>query len=174
MKKIFLIIITLLPCLPFLAIAQAPGRLRRTETVVITPYKTTMVADGKDVANITISVQNRQGDIITSATNLIHFTITGDAKIISITNGQDAPHYPDTALKENVYHGELRLVLRAGRTRSVIIFKAASDTLSSASSEIHTVQPGRAHPVTSGAAIAGTANITYMVFGAYFSFLPKI
>jgi len=173
MKRRLFLTTAILSGLAFFALAQSPPRVRRTQTVVITPYKTTIIADGKDVANITISVQDRQGNVISNAANLIRFTVTGDAKIISIGNGIDAPHKPDTALQENVYQGELKLVLQAGRTRSIIKLSATSDTLYAAASEIHSVQPGIAHPVTSGPPIAGTAKITDKVIGADISFLPQ-
>jgi arabinogalactan endo-1,4-beta-galactosidase len=173
MKKSSFIPLTILLGLCGSAIAQNQPRVRRTETVVITPYKTTIIADGKDVAHITVSVQDRQGNLIPGATNVIHFKLTGDAKIISIGNENDPPHMPDTGLNEAVYKGQLKLVLQAGTTRSILKLTATSDTLSTAASEIHTVQPGTPHPVTSGAPIAGTAKITDKVIGADISFLPQ-
>ena len=173
MKIKFFALTALSACLSFLVQAQAPMRVRRSETIVVTPYKTTMIADGKDVANIKISLVDRQGNEVTTANNLIHFKITGDARIISITNRNDAAHDPDTTLQENLYNGELRMVLQAGRTRGVVLFNATADTLAPASSEIHTVQPGIAHAVTSGPPIAGTAIVTDKVIGADISFLPQ-
>ena len=41
--------------------------------VVVTPYKTTMLADGKDVTVINISVVDQQGREVPDANNLIHF-----------------------------------------------------------------------------------------------------
>src|SRR6266498_2627258 len=50
--------------------------------VVVTPYKTTMLADGKDAAVINISAVDRQNREVPDANNLISFSITGDTKII--------------------------------------------------------------------------------------------
>ena len=48
--------------------------------VVITPYKTTMLADGKDATVINVSVVDKQGREVPDADNLIHFSIAGNAK----------------------------------------------------------------------------------------------
>ena len=172
MKKILFSAIAFLPL--FVA-AQAPATNPDQPTeIVVTPYKTTMVADGKDNALIKISVINRAGKEITNATNLIHFKVEGDAKIISVTNGSDVKHDPGAAMHESLNNGELRLVLQAGRNRGVVKFDATCEGLSTGSTEIHTVQPGIAHPVTTGAPIAGTMKVTDKIIGADISFLPQL
>jgi len=51
--------------------------------VVITPYKTTMLADGKDATVINVSVVDRDGKEVPDADNLVKFFIAGDAKILA-------------------------------------------------------------------------------------------
>ncbi|MCR6720309.1 MAG: DUF4982 domain-containing protein [Chitinophagaceae bacterium] len=63
--------------------------------VVMTPYKTTMMADGKDVAVVNISVIDRDGNPVPDADNKIQFFIKGDAKIIGVGNGDPSSHEPD-------------------------------------------------------------------------------
>jgi len=161
--------------LPLFTAAQAPAiNPDQPSEIVVTPYKTTMVADGKDNSLIKITVINRAGKEITNATNLIHFKVEGDAKIISVTNGSDAKHDPGAAMQESLNNGELRLILQAGRNRGVVKFDATCEGLSTGSTEIHTVQPGIAHPVTTGAPIAGTMKVTDKIIGADISFLPQL
>lgn len=176
MKRILFISISFLTFLSLLAEAQAPAdaNANKPSEIVVTPYKTTMIADGKDSALIKISVINKQGRVITDATNLIHFTITGDAKITIITNGNDVAHNPGTTLQENLYNGQIRIILQAGRNRGGVKLDATSDSLATASTEIHTVQPGMPHPVATGAPIAGIAKITDKIIGADISFLPQL
>ncbi len=50
--------------------------------VVITPYKTTMIADGKDATVINVTAIDKEGREVPDANNLITFSITVDAKII--------------------------------------------------------------------------------------------
>ncbi|MEO8406059.1 MAG: beta-galactosidase GalA, partial [Chitinophagaceae bacterium] len=55
--------------------------------VVLTPYKTTMMADGKDIAIVNISAVDKDGHEVPDADNMIHFVISGDGKIIGVGNG---------------------------------------------------------------------------------------
>ena len=52
--------------------------------VVLTPYKTTILADGKDATVINISAVDREGREVPDADNMIHFSISGDGKIIGV------------------------------------------------------------------------------------------
>src|SRR4051812_16281 len=48
--------------------------------VVVTPYKTTILADGRDATVINISIIDKQGREVPDADNLVRFSIRGDAK----------------------------------------------------------------------------------------------
>jgi arabinogalactan endo-1,4-beta-galactosidase len=71
-------------------------------------------------------------------------------------------------------NGRMSLVLEAGKTRSVIKFDVKSGGINKGSVEIHTIQPGVAHPVTSGKPIAGDAKVTDKIIGADISALPQL
>lgn len=170
-KRTFILLISCISC-SFFALAQTtPGNGSPSE-IVVTPYKTTMLADGKDKALIKISVIDKQGSIISGVNNLVRFKITGDAKIVSANNKPVAVTSAD--FQQNLSNGKLDLILRSGRNRGTIKFDALADGLTTGSTEIHTVQPGIAHPVTNGAPIAGTSKINYKIIGADISFLPQL
>src|ERR1700743_2165723 len=114
--------------------------------IQITPYKTTMLGDGKDTASISIKIIDRDGHEVANAQKTITFHIQGDAKIINV-RGAGAQSGPDTALQVPV-SGSCWLTLQAGPTRGVIKLEATADTLWKGGTEIHTVQPGTPHPVT--------------------------
>jgi beta-galactosidase len=63
--------------------------------IVVTPYKTTMQADGSEVAVVNISVVDRQGREVPDADNLIHFHAAGDLHIIGVGNGDPSSHESD-------------------------------------------------------------------------------
>lgn len=63
--------------------------------VVVTPYKTTMLADGSEATVVNISVADRQGRVVPDADRLIHFRTTGDLHIIGTGNGDPSSHEPD-------------------------------------------------------------------------------
>ena len=82
--------------------------------VVITPYKTTMLADGKDATVINVTVVDKQGRQVPTADNLIQFSVEGDAKIIGVGNGDPSSHEPDKILEGNwqrsLFNGKCQVI----------------------------------------------------------------
>jgi len=150
--------------------------------VVISPYKTTMIADGKDATVINVSVIDRQGREVPDANNLIRFSVQGDAKIIGVGNGDPSSHeqdkYFDTTAQRYLFNGKCQVILQSGFTQSVIHFEATTDSLWKGATDIMTINPGIPHHVN-------TSNNTFPVvpfketkvdkmLGADISFLPEL
>jgi beta-galactosidase len=151
--------------------------------VVVTPYKTTMLADGKDAAVLNISVVDRQGREVPDANNLITFSLTGDAKIIGVGNGDPSSHDPDKIFDGNwqrkLFNGKCQVILQAGRTESIIKFEASSQGLQKGSTGFHSIHEGVAHSVDGDKKFsAGYSNKTKKevtkMLGADISFLPQL
>jgi beta-galactosidase len=151
--------------------------------VVVTPYKTTMLADGKDAAVLNISVVDRQGREVPDANNLITFSLTGDAKIIGVGNGDPSSHEPDKISNGNwqrkLFNGKCQVILQAGNTESIIKFEASSQGLQKGGTGIHSIHEGVAHSVVADKKIsAGHSNKTKKevtkMLGADISFLPQL
>src|SRR6201996_542852 len=53
----------------------------------VTPYKTTMMANGNDEVSIKVAVIDGVGDVMTDAANPVRFSIKGDARITRIQYG---------------------------------------------------------------------------------------
>ena len=150
--------------------------------VVVSPYKTTMIADGKDATVINISIIDGQGREIPTADNLIKFSVTGDAKIIGVGNGDPSSHEPDkfndTVAQRHLFNGKCQVILQAGSTKSVIHFEAKTDSVWLGATDIMTIQPGIPH-------LVNTSDNTFPVLpfketavdkmiGADISFLPEL
>ncbi len=143
--------------------------------VQITPYKTTMLANGSDDVMIKVVVIDSKGAEVTSAKNLIRFSVQGDARIAAITTadkGDAGATIADTTVRANIKNGVLWVKLVAGRSLGHIKFEAKSDSLWAGSTEIHTVQPGTPHKVTTDKYVAKT--VTDKILGADISFLPEL
>ena len=71
--------------------------------VKLTPDRTTLAADGADVAVFTVEVADAKGRMVPTADNAITFAITGPGKIIGVGNGDPSSHEPDqfVATKDN-------------------------------------------------------------------------
>jgi len=72
----------------YVSSVKAQGRTKGSPgqpfEVQITPYKTTMIADGKDTALIRVNIIDNEGKTVESADNLVTFTAMGKGKIIAI------------------------------------------------------------------------------------------
>lgn len=149
--------------------------------IVVTPYKTTLQADGKDATVINVSVTDRQGREVPDAANLIHFTASGDLRILGVGNGDPSSHEPDkctdSAWQRHLFNGKCQVILQSGHLNGLFHFEASGEGLLPGSTDIYAFLPSVAHPVeTSGAqAIPGVASrpVTKMM-GADISFLPQL
>lgn len=133
------------------AVAEKKGRKLATKVettnepfeVVVTPYKTTMLADGKDAAVINISAVDRQGREVPDANNLIQFSLSGDAKILGVGNGDPSSHEPDKIPDGNwqrhLFNGKCQVIIQSGKLESHIKFEAKSDGLHTGSTDIFTI-----------------------------------
>ena len=139
--------------------------------IQITPYKTTMIANGKDEALINVKIIDSQGDSVANAKVLATFHIKGDAKIKSIKNATDFKATTDSTWQANIT-GSCSLILQAGNTRGIVKFEVKADSLYAGSTEIHTVQPGIAHIVTKDKYVPN--KVTDKILGADISFLPQL
>jgi beta-galactosidase len=152
-------------------------------TIVVSPSKTTLIADGKDAVVINISVIDKQNREVPDADNLIRFNLTGDAKIIGVGNGDPSSHEPDkffdSTWQRHLFNGHCQVILQSGTNVSMIHFEATGDKLYSAATDIHTIQPGEPHSVTlvNGAPPLKGVNTKRPVdkmLGADISFLPQM
>jgi beta-galactosidase len=85
--------------------------------VVLTPYKTTLLADGKDVAVINISAVDKNGLEVPDANNLITFTISGEGKIIGVGNGDPSSHEADKCeegkWQRSLFNGKCQILIQS-------------------------------------------------------------
>jgi beta-galactosidase len=155
----------------------------KPNTIVVSPSKTTMLADGRDAVVINISVIDRMNREVPDANNLVRFVVSGDAKIIGVGNGDPSSHEPDKILngewQRKLFNGKCQVILQAGTNLSMIHFEAKADSLYSAATDIHTIQPGEPHPVTllKGAPPLNVVQAKRPVdkmLGADISFLPQL
>ncbi len=151
--------------------------------IVLSPYKTTMLGDGKDVAVINISVVDRQGREVPNAGHLVRFMLKGDAKIIGVGNGDPSSHEPDkylvdSAWQRSLFNGKAQVILQAGKTAGTISFEAKSEGLQKGSTDIITIHPGTPTTVTSVKhtfpVSKGVGRPADKMLGADISFLPQL
>lgn len=104
-------------------------------TVVLTPDKTILMADGKDATVVNISITDEKGREVPTANNLLAFTISENAKIIGVGNGDPSSHEVDTCKEGNwqrsAFNGKCQVIIQAGKNVGDIKLEAKSNGLKS-------------------------------------------
>jgi beta-galactosidase len=111
--------------------------------IVLTPYKTTILADGRDATIINVSAIDRQGRVVPDAQNLVHFSVTNGGQIIGVGNGDPSSHetdkYNDSAAQRHLFNGHAQVIIQGTEKPSFIGFVARSEGLWNGSTDIHSV-----------------------------------
>ncbi len=101
--------------------------------IVIEPSKLFMMRDGRDAMVVNVTVTDRKGREVPDAANLIRFSLTGDAKIIGVGNGDPSSHEPDQCedgyWQRKLFNGKCQVILQAGYKAGTVRFTASSDGL---------------------------------------------
>jgi beta-galactosidase len=89
----------------------------------LAPDRTTLRADGEDLAFVTASIRDERGDVVPDASQLVKFTVTGPAVIVGVDNGDATSLTSMQASQVKVFHGLALVILRTlpGRTGEVIL-----------------------------------------------------
>lgn len=173
------------------AVGHKKGRIlkARVETtgtpaeIVLTPYKTTLVADGQDISVMNISIIDREGREVPYANNMIRFRIKGPGRIIGVGNGDPSSHEPDKcpegAWQRGAFNGKCQVIVQSDTTAGMIEFEAYAPGLWSGATDIVTVPVSQLKPVTLDPAYVLSPEArrpveTTRMLGADISFLPEL
>jgi beta-galactosidase len=147
--------------------------------IVMTPYKTTILADGKDYSLIVLSAVNGKGEVVTTASHAIHFEITGPGKFEKLSNND--PTLPIKEKQKGIafYKGKAKVQVISNGTSGIIHFVAKAEGLFDGSTDIITISPEEVEEVTIDPKYDLTKEqekpreVTKML-GADISFLPQL
>ncbi len=107
--------------------AAAPAQLR------LTPDRPQIRADNEDVAMVTVAVLDGEGRAVPTAENEVTFSISNNARIIGVGNGNPSSHEPDKATKRKVFNGLCQVIIQSSRDAGQIELTAQSPALKPAS-----------------------------------------
>ena len=95
--------------------------------------RSTISADGADLAYVTVSVLDKDGNIVPDATNNVKFEVTGAGELAAVDNGSspDWQSYRDD--NRDAWAGQLIGIVRADKTGGDITVKVSADGLEGAS-----------------------------------------
>jgi beta-galactosidase len=110
--------------------AGAPAAVR------LSVDRDSIVADGRDVAHITVEIIDSAGVVVPVADNLVHFTIGGEGRIIGVGNGNTNDHDSFQAHQRRAFEGMCLVIVQSVKESGKVRFEASSDGLKGTSLEI--------------------------------------
>jgi len=123
-------------------------------SIAIVPDRSTILDDGQDVSVVTVEVIDAQGRVVPTATNSIHFTVTGGS-ILGVGNGNPSSHEADKAVQRSVFNGLAEVIVQSATEAGPIKLTATSSGLvptsslgSPAPACIHSGPPARGRKPT--------------------------
>ncbi|MFC2112861.1 beta-galactosidase GalA [Bacteroidota bacterium] len=107
--------------------AGAPAQLE------LLPDRMEIWADNQDVAVITVAINDSEGLFCPTSQNEVSFSISENAKIIGVGNGNPSSHEADKATKRKVFNGLCQVIVQSTRDVGEIQLIAKSPGLQEAS-----------------------------------------
>ena len=96
--------------------------------LVATSDRATFNADGEDVVQIAVEAQDEQGRFVPTANDqIVHFEVTGDAKLIGVGNGNPSSHESEKANFRRLFNGRAMCFIQAGNAAGEIKVRVFAD-----------------------------------------------
>jgi beta-galactosidase len=101
------------------------------------------MADGQDLAYITVELTDADGNRDARAENLVNFAVKGPATIVGVGNANPVSLESFTLPQRKAWQGRCLVILRAGRESGTIRLTATSPGLETAEVEIKAMNNGQ-------------------------------
>jgi beta-galactosidase len=99
----------------------------------LTPDRTTITADGRDLVYVTAEVQDSSGVVVPTASNGVTFAVSGPGKIVGVDNGNAIDTTSYKSLSRNAFSGKLMAIVQSTGTAGQITVTATSSGLTQGS-----------------------------------------
>ena len=101
--------------------------------IVLTPDRSEIGADGRDLSFVTVSVQDAENTVNPQTDDLINFEVEGPGKIVGVDNGDPTSHLSLKGDKMKAFHGLCLVVVQSTGGKGEITLKASSEKIEAAS-----------------------------------------
>ena len=107
--------------------------------ISISPDRTVISADGKDLSYVTIRIEDKEGNLCPNADNLVNFKIQGDGELIAVGNGNAATTESFRDPFRKAFSGMCMAIIKSNKDKpGKITITTSSKGLKSAQSTIYT------------------------------------
>lgn len=107
--------------------------------IALSAERMDIIANGRDLAFIQVAVHDDAGVLVPDANQRIDFDVTGPAKIVGVSNGDQTSHESFKAGHRKAFHGRCQLTVQSTGGTGTIRVKANGDGLSRAVIKIEAV-----------------------------------
>lgn len=111
------------------------------ETILLTPDKTAMAADGSDLVFIEISTLDRDGLPVANANNRIHVSVEGPGRLVGLDNGDSTDYDSYKGTNRRMFSGKLLAVIAPTLESGTITVRAESNGLKTGEITLTAVAP---------------------------------
>jgi beta-galactosidase len=94
-------------------------------------------ADGNDLSFITVKIEDKDGNTVPTADNLVNFKINGEAFIAGVDNGDEVGHDPFKAEYRKAFNGLALAIVQAKEKAGTVTLTATSEGLQPATIVLH-------------------------------------
>lgn len=94
--------------------------------IVLEADRTTIKPDGRDLSFVTVKVVDSNGNVVPYADNQIEFSVSGNAFITGVDNGDPTSHESFKAKSRKAFHGMALVVLQSTGKKGQIAIEATS------------------------------------------------
>lgn len=96
----------------------------------MTPYRKEVLSDGHDAIPVRVEVLDKKGRHVPIANNMIEFSISGDAGIIGLGNGNPNCHEPEKGNKRSLFNGLAQVIIQnRDKEKGYVKLRAESEGL---------------------------------------------
>ena len=108
--------------------------------LLLEPSKIQLIADGKDISVINVTVLDQDGREVPNANRMIDFKMFGGAKIIGVGNGDPSSHQADFCKdgkwQRSSFNGKCQVIVQSGKTKGKFHFEALLEGIKLTSLEL--------------------------------------
>jgi beta-galactosidase len=120
-------------------VARGERNGRMVETVVgttgspaglrLTPNRSDLSADGADLSVIKVEIVDAQGRMVPNASNRVHFSLSGPARVLGVGNGDPSCHEPAKASERSAFNGLVQVLVQTTASAGEIALIAEAEGL---------------------------------------------
>ncbi len=104
--------------------------------IVCSVDRSEIMADGQDLAYVTVCVVDKDGNLCPEADNLLSFTVNGNASLRALANGDQTSVEAFQASRMHVFKGMMTAIVQSSKTAGTSTLTVKSKGLKSANVEI--------------------------------------